>query len=95
MTAMTTHDPRRAALAQADRSARNQRLFILAAVGIEAALIAAFLLLADFGNRTHALLFVSTVAVYSTVGAGLFALAARIDQSNYRVIEALRLASKM
>ena len=92
---MTTDDPRLAALAQADRSARNQRLFILAAAAIEAALIAAFLLLADFGNRTHVLLFVSTIAVYSTIGAALLALAARIDQSNHRVIEALRLASKM
>lgn len=92
---MTTTDPRSLALAQAERSARNQRFFILAAAAVEAALIVAFLLLADFGNRTHALLFVSTVAVYSTVGAGLLALAARIDQSNYRVIEALRLASKM
>lgn len=92
---MIHNDPRLSALAQADRSARNQRLFILAAAGIEAALIAAFLLLADFGNRTHALLFVSTIAVYSTVGAGLLALAARIDQSNHRVIEALRLASKL
>ena len=92
---MTEHDPRTVALDQADRSARRQQLFVLAAAAIEGALIVAYLLLADFGNRTHVLLFVSTIAVYSTIGAGLFALAARIDRSNHRVLEALRLASKL
>ena len=90
-----TNQPHLAGLAEADRLARRQRQCLFAAVAIEAALIAAFVLLADFTNRTHFLLFVSTIAVYSTIGAGLVALAARIDQGNRRVLEALRLRSDL
>lgn len=90
-----TNDPHLAGLAEADRLGRRQQQALFGAVAIEAALIAAFLLLADFGDRLHVLLFVSTIAVYSTVGAGLFALAARIDEGNRRVLEALRLAAKL
>ena len=91
---MTMHEPHLAGLAEADRAERRQRALLFAAVGVEALLIAAFLLLADFANRTHLLLFISAMVIYSMVGLGVGALALRIDHGNRRVLEALRLASK-
>lgn len=93
---MTSHmnDPRLAGLAEADRLERRQRTILFASVAVESVLIAAFLLLADFSNRTHLLLFISAMVIYSMVGLGVGALAMRIDHGNRRVLEALRLASK-
>lgn len=91
---MTVHEPHLAGLAEADRAERRQRLLLFAAVAVEAILIAAFLALADFSNRTHVLLFISAMVIYSMVGLGVGALALRIDHGNRRVIEALRLVSK-
>lgn len=92
---MTHHEPHLAGLAEADRAERRQRLLLFAAVAVESLLIAAFLWLADFSNRTHVLLFISAMVIYSMIGLGVGALAIRIDHGNRRVIEALRLASKL
>lgn len=91
---MSTNEPHLAGLAEADRAERRQRLLLFGAVAVEAILIAAFVLLADFSNRTHVLLFISAMVIYSMVGLGVGALALRIDHGNRRVLEALRLASK-
>jgi hypothetical protein len=92
---MTSHEPHLAGLAEADRLERRQRMLLWAAAGVESILIASFLLLADFSNRTHVLLFISAMVIYSMVGLGVGALAMRIEHGNRRVIEALRLASKL
>ena len=82
---------RAAALARIDRSERNYKLAFLAAGIVESAFILSFLLLADFSNRIHVLLLISTVSSYSIVVLGLFALGAHINRSFARVLKALEL----
>ena len=82
---------RAAALARIDRSERNFKLAFIGAGLVETAFIAGFLLLADFSNRIHVLLLISTVSCYSIVVLGLFALGAHINRSIARVLKALEL----
>ena len=49
------------------------------------------LLLADFSNRMHVLLLISTVSCYSIVGFGLIALGAHINRGIARLLKALEL----
>jgi hypothetical protein len=82
---------RAAALARIDRSERNFKLAFIGAGLVETAFIVGFLLLADFSNRMHVLLLISTVSCYSIVVLGLFALGAHINRSIARVLKALEL----
>jgi len=82
---------RAAALARIDRSERNYKLAFFAAGLVESAFIVSFLLLADFSNRMHVLLLISTVSCYSIVVLGLVALGAHINRSIARVLKALEL----
>ena len=82
---------RAAALARIDRSERNFKIAFFAATVIESAFIVSFLLLADFSNRMHVLLLISTVSCYSIVALGLVALGAHISRSIARVLKALEL----
>jgi hypothetical protein len=80
---------RAAALARIDRSERNFKIAFFAAALIEGAFIVSFLLLADFSNRMHVLLLISTVSSYSIVGFGLIALGAHFNRGIARVLKAL------
>ena len=80
---------RAAALARIDRSERNFKIAFFAAALIESAFIVSFLLLADFSNRMHVLLLISTVSCYSIVGFGLIALGAHVNRGVARVLKAL------
>src|SRR6476620_180984 len=80
---------RAAALARIERSERNFKLAFLGAVIVESAFIVSFLLLADFSNRMHVLLLISTVSCYSIVGFGLIALGAHINRGIARVLKAI------
>jgi hypothetical protein len=82
---------RAAALARIDRSERNFKLAFFAAGLVETAFIAGFLMLADFSNRLHLLLLISTVSCYSIVGLGLFALGAHINRGIARVLKGLEI----
>lgn len=71
-----THDTAvRTALDRIDRAERNYKLAFFGAAMVELAFLVTFVLLADFGDRLHVLLLLSTVAVYSIVVLGLVALA--------------------
>ena len=59
-----------------DRAQSQFRLAFYGAALLELAFIAAFLLLADFHQRLHVLLFLSTIATYTIVILGLVALGA-------------------
>lgn len=80
---------RRAALDRVDRSARNAKLAFLGAAGVEVLFLAAFLLLADFSNRTHVLLLLATMTVYSIVGLGLVVLGAHVSRNTRLILRAL------
>ena len=82
---------RAAALARVDRSERNFKLAFFAAGLVESAFIVVFLLLADFSNRLHLLLLISTVSCYSIVVLGLVALGAHINRGVARVLKGVEL----
>jgi cytochrome c biogenesis factor len=82
---------RAAALARIDRSERNFKLAFFAAFIVESAFVVSFLLLADFSNRLHVLLLISTVSCYSIVVLGLVALGAHINRGIARVLKAVEL----
>jgi len=85
---------RAAALARIDRSERNFKLAFLAAAIIEGAFILSFVLLADFSNRLHLLLLISTVSCYSIVVLGLVALGEYVNRGIARVLKAVELLPK-
>ena len=82
---------RAAALARIDRSERNFKLAFFAAAVVESAFIVCFFVLADFSNRLHLLLLISTVSSYSIVVLGLVALGAHINRGIARVLKGLEL----
>ena len=82
---------RAAALSRIDRSERNFKLAFLAAAVVESAFIVSFLVLADFSNRLHLLLLISTVSCYSIVVLGLVALGAHINRGIARVLKGLEI----
>lgn len=79
------------ALARIERGERNFKLAFFAAVVFEALFLVVFLLAADFSNRTHVLLLVSTVGGYTVVVLGLFALGAHVSRGVARVLKAVEL----
>jgi hypothetical protein len=80
-------------LARTDRAQRNFRLAFVAGASIELAFLIGFLLLADLHNRLHILLLISTVATYSIVILGLFALGAHVTRAVLRVLQAMEARS--
>ena len=82
---------RTAALARIDRSERNFKIAFLGAALVESAFVVSFLLLADFSNRLHVLLLISTVSCYTIVVLGLVALGAHINRGIARVLKAVEL----
>ena len=84
---------RGAALARIDRSERNFKIAFLAAAITEGAFILSFFLLADFSNRLHVLLLISTVSCYSIIVLGLVAVGAYINRGIARVLKALELGN--
>lgn len=77
------------ALSRAHRAEMNYRLAFFTAAVIEAAFLIAFLMLANFRDRTHLLLFIAGTAVYSIIGFGLLALGAHVTRCTLRVIRAI------
>ena len=84
---------RAAALARIDRSERNFKIAFFAAAIIESAFIVSFVLLADFSNRVHVLLLISTVSCYSIIVLGLVDLGEYFNRGVARVLKALELRS--
>ncbi len=82
---------RGAALQHMERLDQRHRHAILVAALLEGIFLVAFLLLADLHNRTHLLLLISTVAIYTIVGAGLFAVASFINRAVLRILKAVEL----
>ena len=83
---------RAAALARIDRSERNFKLAFIGAGIVESLFMVTFLLLADFSNRVHVLLLISTVSCYTIVVLGLVALGAHVNRGIARVLKAVELS---
>lgn len=76
---------------------RNERSYKFAFVGaafIEVLFFAAFLLLADFSNRVHVLLLITTIAAYTIIAFGLIALGLHVNRNTLRVLNALEAIGK-
>ena len=82
---------RGSALDRIARAERRYRVAFFGAVAIEALFLAGFLLLADLSDRTHVLLLVATVAVYTILALGLLALGSHVTRSTLRVLKAIEL----
>ncbi len=79
-----------------ERSERHYRTAFIGAAIVEAGFLAGFLLLADLSNRTHVLLLIATVAIYTLLALSLMALGNYINRSTLRVLKAVELlANKM
>jgi hypothetical protein len=81
----------RPALDQADRNDRYARYTLIAAALVEALLLGTTLLVIDFHDRTHRLMFLLAMLTYLTLALGLIALGARVSAANARVLRALQL----
>jgi hypothetical protein len=80
------------ALERIDRSEKNFKLAFYAAVMVEGLFLVAFLLLMEFSNRTHVLLLIAAIGVYSIVVLGLVALGAHFNRGILRVLQAIDLS---
>jgi hypothetical protein len=85
---------RGAVLDRIERSERNYKLAFLVGAGVEGAFFIAYLALADFSDRLHLLLLLSTIAVYTILACGLGALGAHVSRCTERVLKALEVAEK-
>jgi len=78
-------------LAEADRADRRGKMLILGTAAFEALLLAASLLVADLGDRTHLLGLALAVLVYGTLLLGMVVLDARRRAGELRILRALQL----
>ena len=81
-------------LNQIERNERNYKYAFVGAALVELSFLVAFLILADFSNRVHALLLIATIAVYTIVAFGLIALGLHVNRNTLRVINAIELIAK-
>lgn len=85
----TVTDPVASVLDRAERHARNVRLAVLGAAGVEGILLVLGLLVLDWNDKTHVLLLLVAVMVCSVLGLGLLALGAHVSRVGSRVVAAL------
>jgi hypothetical protein len=72
-------------------SERNYKLAFVGAAFVELLFIGAFLLLADFSNRVHLLLFIASFSVYTILIFGLMALGLHVNRNTLRVLTAIEM----
>jgi hypothetical protein len=76
-------------LARIDAAERRFKLAFFAAAGVEALMLAIVVFLVDFEDRTHLLVFVTSMMVYTVLCAGLFALGAYARLLSERTLRAI------
>jgi hypothetical protein len=72
-----------------ERTERHYRMAFFAAVGIEAALLGALLLLTNVQDRTQLLLLVGFVGSYTIVVLALVALGVHVSRVGQRIVRAV------
>ena len=85
---------RETTLKRIEQNERNYKLMFVGAALIEVIFFAAFLLLADFSDRLHLLLLVSSITVYTILGFGLIALGLHVNRNALRIINAIESIEK-
>ena len=77
------------ALQRIDRARAIVWRWVVGIAAVEGVLLIAFALLADFTNRTHLLLFLSSILIYGTIGLSIAALASYVRLCSLRVVSAI------
>ena len=89
---MTDLDRIRGAALDRIAKAERQRLILLVAMGtFEGVCLILFVVLADWGDRLHQLIFIAACLVYGTLAFGLFSLGAHVQACTHRVLQAVEL----
>ncbi len=91
---MTPHDrdsdlATRVALDRVDAARRQYFGMFIAAAALEGLGLGAFVLLADFSNRTHLLILIAAILTYGTIGLGLCALGVYTRWWALRIVRAM------
>jgi hypothetical protein len=76
-------------LKQIEANERRYKLAFVGAALTEAAFLGLFLTLADLTERSHLLLLVTGIAIYTVVLFGLIALGLHVNKNTLRVIRAI------
>jgi hypothetical protein len=82
------------ALNRIEYNERNYNLAFVGAALVEMLFIGAFLLLADFSNRVHLLLFIASFSVYTILIFGLMALGLHVNRNTLRMLKAIEMLGK-
>ncbi|HKC66088.1 MAG TPA: hypothetical protein VKB86_20760 [Pyrinomonadaceae bacterium] len=85
---------RKSALDRIERSERHSKIAFFGAGLVEVAFLAGFFLLADLRNRTHVLLLLATVAVYTILALGLVVLGSYMNRNTLRILNAIELLDR-
>ena len=80
-----------AALARLDRANRRVTQIIIAAAAVEAALLLTVLLVIDFADPLHRLVFLLAMLTYFTLGLAIVALGAHVSRVQERLLTAVEL----
>lgn len=89
--ATDSNEPIRVSLERIDRAEQHYKFAFLGAAAAEAAFLFGYLALADLSNRTHVLVLIATVGIYSIVALGLVALGAHVNRNTLRILKAIQL----
>jgi hypothetical protein len=81
----------RAALDRLDRANQRVTMTILLAAAIEAVLLVFVLMVIDFKDPLHQLVFLLAMLTYFTLGLGIVALGAHVSRVQERLLTALEL----
>ncbi len=81
-------------LEQIEKTERSYNYAFIGAAIIELSFFVGFLLLADFSNRIHLLLFVASVSIYTILAFGLIALGIFVNRNTLRVLRAIELLAE-
>jgi hypothetical protein len=84
----------RTTLDRIERSERHYKTAFIGAATVEGLFLIGFLLLADFSNRMHLLLLITTVAVYTILAFGLLALGSHVNRNTLRILKAIELLER-
>lgn len=76
-------------LDQIERNERNYKLAFAGGAFVELLFLIAFILLADFSNRVHVLLLLTTMTIYTILIFGLIALGLHVNRNTLRVLKAV------
>lgn len=90
----TADEARRKALDRIEESERLFKGFFFLTVFFEVGLGVTLILLTDFSNRVHLLIFLAACMVYAPLVCGLAALWAHADRNTQRILKALELLAE-